>query len=265
MSTPTATTASDISGILSDIHSGIDQAAAGVDAIVRGVNAVLDALPDVLVAEIRAGVAELQRVFSEKATELGDLLAYAGDPVALRSAGTAWATGVGSVASRLAGMSTLNSTRADDYWTGLAATAYRNTLPAQQAALTAITSTGDEIDATLTDLANAIVNFWVAVSVALLGLGVALIAAAATAATVVGAPVGAGIGIAALVAFGIALNSTISSITEITNSAATRSAELQRRLFNDTAFTGGAWPRSTTPISGDASITDGDGTDWHLA
>jgi hypothetical protein len=183
---------------------------------------------------------------------------------ALRAAGAAWANDVGATTSRLAGYSTLNGVRSDDYWTGMAADAYRNTLIPQNTALTSIKTVGDEIDATLNDLASAVTTFWVAVLGALGAFEVAVLAAAASAATVIGAPVAAGIIIAAIVAFAGALFAAISAYTAIANDTSNRSAELERRLSNDTAFPAGAWPRSTTPISGDGSITDGDDTDWHL-
>lgn len=90
-----------------------------------------------------------------------------------------------------------------------------------------------------------------------------MISAAVSTATVAGAPIAAGIAVASLVAFAAFAVTTVNAFTDAINQTATRAAELDRRLNNDGAFDGsGAWPRSTTEITGDGSITDGDGTDW---
>jgi hypothetical protein len=255
----------EFSGVFSAVQDGIGTVADAVNAIIDGINSVLHLLPPGYPVDgIRSGVEDLRRIVNEKIVELDGLLASGGDPDGLRAVGSAWANDIGGTTSRLAGYSTLNGVRSDDYWTGMAADAYRNTLIPQNVALTTIKTIGNEIDSTLNDLAAAITTFWVSVLAALGTLEVGLLAAAATAASVIGAPVGAGIGTAAFVAFGGAVVSALVAFNDIANDTANRSAELERRLSDDTAFTGGSWPRSTTPISGDGSITDGDDTDWHL-
>lgn len=257
--------AGEVTVLVSHVQDGIGTIADAVNTIIDGVNSVLQLLPPGFPVDgIRAGVDEMTRLFNEKVAELDELIAYAGDDGALRAAGSAWADDVGATTSRLAGHATLNGVRSDDHWTGMAADAYRNTLIPQNTALTTIKTIGDEIDATLNDLAGAITTFWVAVLTALGALEVAVLAAAAGAATVIGAPVAAGVVIAAVVAFAGALLAAVTACTDIANDTCNRSAELERRLSNDTAFPAGSWPRSTTPISGDGSITDGDDTDWHL-
>ena len=62
----------------------------------------------------------------------------------------------------------------------------------------------------------------------------------------------------------MAVNEAVTDLATITTDIRDQAAGLQRRLANDTAFPAGRWPRSTTPISGDGSISDGDDTDWHL-
>ena len=254
----------DLTAVLHDIRSGLGQAATLVDELVASVEAVLDGLPDAAVAGARAGLAELRRRFAEAVHRLDHLIATAGETTVLRRTGSAWVDGIGATTSRLAGVAALNITRVDDHWTGLAADAYRNTLPAQQAALSAITFTSHEVDATLNDLASAIVRFWVSIGTACVGLVVTLAGALGSAGTVVGVPLATGIALAGVGALATAGTAAISNLTDITTGAAARSAELERRLATDTAFPLGAWPRSTTEVSPDASITDGDGSDWHL-
>jgi hypothetical protein len=251
--------------MISDVRDGVGTVTDAVNAIIDGINSVLHLLPPGFpMAGIDAGIAELRRIFAEKVAEVEELVTWAGDPDALRAAGAAWAGDIGGATSRLAGFATLNGVRSDDHWTGTAADAYRNTLIPQSTALGAITAIGHDVDSTLNDLAGAITTFWVDVLAALTALGVALLAAAATAATGVGAPGGAAMGISAFVAFGTALTVAVAAYTNLATDISRRSADLARRLSDDTAFPGGSWPRSTTPISGDGSITDGDDTDWHL-
>jgi hypothetical protein len=239
---------------LGDIRDGIDQAAACVDAVVSGVDGVLDRLPDSAAVDgARAGVAELRRAFTDTVGWLHEVLARGGNPEALRAAGAVWTDEVGGAAARLAGVPTLNVLQLDDHWSGVAADAYRNTLPAQQAALTAIKAAADEIDSALNDLANAITTFWVEVTVACATLVAALFAAAVSAASGLGAPAAVGVAVAALGIFAAFASSALSALTAVTTEAAARAAELGRRLGNDTAFPHGAWPRSTTDVNADVS------------
>lgn len=253
----------DLAAVLDTVRGGFDQAADLVNGVLTGTRTVLAQLPPDVVDGVLDDLARLERSFADATAQLGELLSSGGDPAALRAAGTAWAGEIGGPAGRLAGLATLDATAADDHWSGAAATAYRNALPPQQAALTAIKTAGDEVDATLVDLGNAIMKFWINVALAFASLVAALLASAAGAATVVGAPLAVAACIASVGVFATALTGLINALTELTNDIHKRAHELDRRLENDTAFRGGAWPASTS-VSGDGSITDGDDTDWHL-
>jgi hypothetical protein len=262
--TATPTAHPDVAGVIGGIRAAIDQATDHVEEVISRVQTALGELPGTETGGARADLAELRRTFAGAVDWLDDLLLTAGDTTALRRAGAVWVDRIGATASGLAGVASLNIARVDDHWTGVAADAYRNTLPAQQAALAAIAFTSGEVDATLNDLASAIVRFWVSIGTACLGLVVALAGALGPAASVVGAPVATGMAIAGVGAMVTAANAALTILTDVTTAAAARSAGLERRLATDPAFPLGAWPRSTTDISTDASITDGDGTDWHL-
>ena len=253
-------TAADLETTLAAVRDTAGEAQHAVDTVIAAGEAALRVLPDVFGHELQAALARLRRMFDDAMADLAALIAQAGSPEALRAAGAVWSGEIGGMVSRLAGLATLNGIRADDHWSGAAAEAYRNTLPVQQSALTSVKAVGDEIDTTLNDLASAIIRFWLAVAVALVGFVVAV----ASASTVVGAPVGATIAIAAVGATAVAVNEALTDLTTITTDIRDQAAGLQRRLSNDTAFPAGRWPRSTTPISGDGSISDGDDTDWHL-
>jgi hypothetical protein len=250
-------------GLLADIRSEIDHAAELVNAISNGVKAVLRALPSEAVGPVLAETVKLQRWFNEAIAEIGHALGNVGNPEVLRAAGAAWATDIGGTVSGLSGLATDNMTQADDRWTGVAADAYRNTLLPQRLALAEIKTTGDEIDAVLNDLANAVVNFAISVGLTVAGLVAGLAVASVSVPTVIAAPLAIAAGCGAVAAFSAGIIGLIESLKDIVSDANTRSAELERRLSNNTAFPHGAWPRSTTDMN-DGSITDGDGTDWHI-
>jgi hypothetical protein len=248
----------DLDALLDDIRSGLGRAVACADRIGCGVETVLGGLPGGAgadVADLRSSVAAVDAQFAT-------MLAAAGDPAGLRATGTRWLDQVSGPVSRLVGIASVNVTEADDHWTGAAADAYRGTLLAQQAALTAIVATAQDVDTALDDLAAAITRFWIAIGSACLAMVVALAGALVAAGTLAGAPVAAAAaltGVAALIASG---NAALSSLTDVTLDAAARGAALERRLADGSAFPFGSWPRSTTDISTDAQVTDGDGSDW---
>ncbi len=254
----------DVGTLVQNVRSGLDEAARCVDAIAGGVDAALGHLPEgAAVDGARVAVADLRQQFAAVTDHVRAIVARGGDPVVLRHTGALWAVQVGGTASGIAALSTPVITRVDDRWMGVAADAYRSSLPAQHAALLAIKAIGDEVDAALTDLANALTTFWAEISVALANLVAALFAAAMSAATAVGAPTAAAFALAALGIFAAAAKSTISALTAVATNAAARAAQLERRLSNDAAFPAGGWPRSTTDLT-DASVVDGDDSDWHV-
>ena len=250
----------DLDAVLDDVRSGLADAAGHVDGICRAAETAFAAVGVPAPPE----VAGLQRSFSAVAGRLDGLILGAGDPGALRAAGTTWVEDVSRPVSRLVGAVTDDVLETDDHWRGTAADAYRATLPAQQKALAAVVAICQEIDTVLEDVATAVTRFWIAIGSACLGLVIALAGALGTAATVVGAPVSAGLALAGVGALVVAGNSALSNLTDITGATATRGAALERRLADSTAFPLGHWPRSTAGISTDARVTDGDGSDWEI-
>jgi hypothetical protein len=265
MSAPAAIEpAIDVLAIVSDIRQRLAEADAEVARIAANVDNALSGLPDLVGGGLREAVAQLRQVFDDAVGLIVGPLTYVGDPVALQNAGAAWAIDIGGTTGALAGVPSLNGAKVDDFWTGMAADAYKNTLPAQAAALTAIKTAGDELSSTLTELANGIGRFWIAIGEAVLSFVVGIGTAVAATETGIGVPVGVGLGVAVAGGLGVAVRSAFDALTDITTDTATRATALGNRLANDVAFPRGAWPRSATPISSDGSITDGDDTDWHL-
>jgi hypothetical protein len=209
-----------------------------------------------------AGVAALRASFDDVADHLGGLLLAAGHPNALRAAGAAWVRDVGRPVSALIGALTDDVLDTGDRWTGPAADAYRAAFAPQQLALSTVVAICQDVDSGFEELASAITSFWIAIGSACLGLVVALAGALGSAATVVGVPASTAIAAAGLSALFAAVKAALDSLTEITSGAATHGVALRRRLGDSTAFPLEAWPRSTRAIGADASVTDGDGSDW---
>lgn len=252
-----------VDSTVAEIRAVLDVARQLVNDIINGINSVLDQLPPAAIAGIRAAVADLQRLLDIEVSEVERQLAFAGSPDTLRIVGESWRE-VGRLASAQAGKATLNSTRADDRWTGDAADAYSRALPAQEKALIAIKARTDEIDKVLQDLAGSINAFWADIGIAAVALAAALTSAFILAASAVGAPAAAGLAAAAVVAFATAASSGVSALVDITNACAARTTDLDRSLRNNDAFDNGKWPSSTTDFFSDASLTDNDDTDWHI-
>lgn len=57
--------------------------------------------------------------------------------------------------------------------------------------------------------------------------------------------------------------STVSKPMAYLSTVSVQTNDLNQRLANNDAFPGAQWPRSTAELS-DASLNDGDDTDWHL-
>ncbi|MFC4943392.1 hypothetical protein [Pseudonocardia sp. GCM10023141] len=245
------------------VEQGIREIRQGATEIIDAVDGALAVLPDEVVAWAREALETAGLRLEEFLSGLRRMCDYAGSPDTLRATGSTWNIAVGAAVSSVGGSVTLDRLRVDDRWSGVAADAYRNTLPAQREALVLVKQIADDVDAGLQELAGAIESFWNAVTMAVLTLAAAI----ASAVIGVSAPPSALIALAALVATltaGIAfLANATAALTTITNVAAARAAALDRALATDTAFPAGCWPVSTTDMT-DGSLTDGDDTDWHV-
>ena len=132
--------AEDLATTLAAVRETAGEARRAVDTVIAAGEAALTVLPGMFGDELREALARLCRMFDDAMRELAALMAQAGSPTALRAAGAVWSGEIGGMVSRLAGLATLNGIRADDHWSGVAAEAYRNTLPAQQSALATATT-----------------------------------------------------------------------------------------------------------------------------
>jgi hypothetical protein len=262
----------DIPSVVNDIRYGLTEAGNAVDSIIGNAETFLLGLPDFLVGNLPAAIGDLRRQSNELINSVTDQLATVGDPALLRATARHWDTMIGGLVSRTSGMANLDASGINEKWTGAAATAYRETLPAQSLAIDTVVLTSQEIVGVLNDLADGISAYWTQVSVALLGYGALLATAATAAATVAGAPAGVAFALIAVTGATTALGVALNGLITVQNTATTSTSQLVGRFANDTGFRNGAWPRSTAldPSSpsatslADGSLSDGDDTDWHL-
>lgn len=225
--------------------------------------AAMRSLPAPIAEAVGAGLADVGRQIQELNALLDQALAVPGNPWALWDAGSGWTQHVGGAVASLASLATLDEVRVDEYWQGVAADAYRFTLPRQKDALAAVKAATDDLQDGLDAGGWAIVAFWGSVAAALVALILAVVGAIAALAGGVTAPASpvlasAGLGgaITLIVAANVALTAELATL-------ATATATLEQRFAADESFPRGSWPRSTADLS-DASLTDGDDTDWHI-
>lgn len=262
------------SGEFSLLVSGTEQAVRRVDDLAKTLVSTVRrslAVGDALSFGLAGGWAEdvgrelegFQHLLDRLGREVAMFVLEPGVPWTLYEHASAWTDRVGTVASGLAGDANLDETKVDDWWQGVAANAYTNTVPRQSAALSAVKTTTDELASSLTWVAIGIFPFWVAIASAMTALLVELIAEVATAATGVGAPVAAaGAGLSAAKAIAI-ISGAVAAFDTYLGVILGQCTAMRENLASNAAFPNGGWPHPSVDLS-DGSLSDGDGTDWHL-
>lgn len=112
----------------------------------------------------------------------------------------------------------------------------------------------------LTNLANAIDNFWTAITAAFAIFIVAIIAAIAAACTVVGAPAAIGAlagGISACLGLIIAAYVAMQSFAQTVQ---VEQGNIRQKIHDDL----GSWAKSDIGALGHASVNDHDGMNWQV-
>lgn len=186
--------------------------------------------------------------------------AKCGDEDRLDEVGEQWVNKVGNVLGDIAGTIGLDKLRTNIEWTGRAARAYHDTVPPQAAGLNAIKDIANQMRASLNSLANSVEGFRLAMYFALGGFVVAGVAAIAGALSVVGIP-------AAIATIGAALGASISLIGAASMAMATHMNTIeteQMTIAQKIHDLGSSWARPNTRDMSDASVADGDSSDWRL-
>ncbi|RLP93462.1 hypothetical protein [Micromonospora sp. CV4] len=197
-------------------------------------------------------------------SEVGKFFTRWGVPWTLYSHGETWTRHVGGPAHEQAARVDAGQLQVDEYWTGVAATAYTGLLPLQGKALASIKAATDELDDALWKVAAGIIAFWLGIAAAFAPYILELIAETATASTVVGAPpaaAAAGVSTAKVVAVTVAV--VTAAITYLTT-LWTQMRDLDQRLHNSDGLPGGNWPTLVSDISNGRVHDGGKTLDWNI-
>lgn len=239
-------------GLVDDIIMVIEQK---TNDLFNGINDVLSWVPWPL-SDLISGIEDDVKNFEQKMQEFWDqmneFLHERGSATALTQAAQVWLQQVSTPAGNLAGKLSPNILQAEDDWSGDAANAYKNTIPAQDSALEAIQKIANQINTSLTNIASAIGSFWTAIYIALGALAVGLVGAIAACCTVVGIPAGIAAVVGVVMAVGTAITAAISAVTGIVNSAKAEQVQLTQQLSDNSNFPNGQWPVSTSDMSDDS-------------
>lgn len=214
-----------IDEIIEKINGLLDKVQGKLEELANKVNGILSHVPFFL----QWAVDKFMDLWNTMLDKLGefwdwftDKLAYAGDPFGLGDAGERWNTDLGLTTKALADqIDDEHELLVDDNWTGTAASAYKEQVPEQEAALRSVgQSFATAVDSAMGSLKTGIITFWVIIAAGLIGLGVAILTATAAAGTVIGLPAAPVAVVAGVIAFLVAAGAGVTALYLGTTSAA---------------------------------------------
>jgi uncharacterized protein YukE len=225
-----------------------------VNSVMSWVPAPLEYLIDPIVRNMELLDRKL-REFWDRVNQLWD---QPGDSDRLKQVGEQWVSQVGNALGDVAGTIGLDKLRTAIEWEGRAARAYQATVPPQAAGLNSIKDIAGQMRSSLNSLANSIDMFWIAMGLAFIGFAVAIAGAVVAAFTVVGIPAAIGVILtAAAAAFGL-IAATIMALESHVNTIEVEQTAIRQKLRD----LGSTWAMPNTADMADASVTDGDRSDW---
>lgn len=232
-------------------------------AFFEQVNRVMSWVPaplEHLVDPILRNLALLDKKLREFWDRVNQLWDQQGDSDRLKRVGDQWVSQVGDALGDVAGTIGLDKLRTTIEWEGRAARAYQATVPPQAAGLAAIKDIAGQMRSSLNSLANSIDMFWIAMGLAFAGFAVAIAGAVVAAFTVVGIPAAIGVILTAAAAGLGLVAATIMALESHVNTIEVEQAAIRQKLRD----LGSTWTMPNTADLADASVTDGDGSDWRL-
>lgn len=227
------------------------------------VNNVMSWVPtplDYLIDPIRKGMellAEKAREFWDRVNQIWD---QPGDSDKLKEVGEQWVAQVGNMLGDIAGTVGLDKLRTNVEWSGRAARAYHDTVPPQAAGLNSVKDIAGQLRSSLNRLANSIDGFWMAIGFAFGGFVVAVIGAVFAACTIVGIPAAiAAVASAVAIAVGL-VAAVIMALESHMNTIEAEQMTIKQKIHDLRT----SWTMPNTKDMADASVADGDGSDWKL-
>ncbi len=246
-------------GALTRVSDLFEKLKGAWDDIVDGVNRVLRILPGFLEGPVKAAFRKCSSKVGEVFDEITKLYSERGSATALRAAGQSWNEQVGHRASTQAGLLVKEALETDNEWTGDAADRYGEAVTAQGKALTQIKTITETLQTTLNEVASALTVFWIGIAVAFGGYVVAMIPCIIGAASVVGTipALGAVLGLSATF-----LGVVVTLSNNFANTLEEKKAKVEQQATMDGQFANGNWPSAVADKMSDASVRDGDKSEW---
>jgi hypothetical protein len=179
--------------IIAKISGFLDKVQGKLEELTDKVNGILSHVPFFL----QWAVDKFMDLWNKMLDKLGefwdwftDKLSYCGDPFGLGEAGDRWNTDLGLPTKSLADqIDDEHELLVDDTWTGTAATAYKEQVPDQEAALRTVgQSFATAVDSAMGSLKSGLLLFWGGIVIGLITLVGAIIGATAAAGTIIGLP-----------------------------------------------------------------------------
>lgn len=251
MTSPAADTAQEIA--VQAVVEAVAKAKEILDGFVDAVNRAVAAWP-ALQAVLAAPLATLTAKLGEALTIVGKLLSERGSADAVRAVASDWNTLVGGVASEQAGLLDRGQLESQAQWTGAAADKYLTVVFNQRGALTAVKAMTDGLQNTLNEIADEIRAYWTYLA-AETAAWLALMITCMFTAALGGLP-------AAIVASVVYVGAVLKQSIDFDHALSRLRQKLEQQLTTNDAFAGDSWPPVQSAYLADASVRDGDASDW---
>lgn len=244
---------------LDKVRELVEKLSGAWDDIVSGVNKVLGMLPGFLEGPVKSAFETCSNKVSEVFDEINKLFTERGSASAIRTAAESWNEQIGHRASTQAGLLVKEALETDNEWSGDAADRYGEAVTAQNKALTQIKTITEALHTTLNEIASALKVFWVGIAIAFGTYVAAMIGCIIGAATVVGTVPS----LVAALGFSVTFLGAVATLsTNFANTLDEKKAKLDQQSTMDGQFANGNWPSAVTDKMSDASVKDGDKSDW---
>lgn len=230
--------------------SKFDEFVDGANSVIDIINGLLEIASNIpfigdLVDRINDLIGRMFEKVNEAIQKTTQIFAFVGNPAALRQAGSGWVQNVGTPSLNASGTVAVSALPTTGNWEGKAYNAYKGRVELQNPASDSVYAKCTMIDTELNTFADAIVDFWVAFSIAALTTAIGVALGVAEIASVIGAPGGVLTIIAAVVSMIADVVNLVSIIMAANEAAASFVTEVTNELGAASAFPGGAWPRHT--------------------
>ncbi len=230
-------------GAITQFDEGMAKLRGIWDELVRGVKWVLGKLPGILADKLQEMFNKLADKFTEAFDNMVKYATERGSAPAITAVADEWNNTVGKKASTQAGLLAKEALDTDNEWTGGAADRYAEAITAQGKALNQLKTVTDNVHSTLTEIASALKNYWLAMAVATGTFVAAMVVAAVTCAGVATAPAGVVAAIAATVTY---IGATATFTLVYNNTLDEKKTKLDQQTTMEGTFAAGSWPSAVT-------------------